>query len=459
MPQKESNQLTASFRDSSGFVYRQDGIIHRQVNNSYRAAFDKLINSGLYKELIAKGLLISHKEIKPPKNSSAYKILEPEQIPFISYPYEWCFSQLKDAALVTLKIQQIALAHGMTLKDASAYNIQFLRGRPVLIDTLSFELYEAGRPWIAYRQFCQHFLAPLALMAKVDLRLGTLSQHYIDGVPLDLASRLLPRSSRWSMGLAMHIHWHAKSQEQHADEQKALSAQKPVPINQLLAIVTNLEATVKSLKPVAQKTEWQDYYDHTNYVDAAEEHKKSLIKSWLKELQPSSVWDMGANDGTFGRLAAAKKILTVASDIDPRAVERGYQQTKIDKEEFLLPLIVDMTNPSPGIGWANAERESFLNRCSFDVTLCLALIHHLSISNHLPFTYLAELFAKHTKNLIIEFVPPEDSNAHRLLITREDALLNYKLDAFEAAFKKYFVTKKRQSIKESVRVLYLMERR
>ena len=171
-----SRTIPSSFRDPSGFLFFQDGSVYRQVNAIYKENYDHLIGSGLYKALVASGLLVSHEEVgmNYARSDNAYKILKPELIPFVSYPYEWCFSQLKEAALTTLKIQKVALDFGMTLKDSSAYNIQFMKGRAVFIDTISFERYREGQPWVAYRQFCQHFLAPLALMSYRDIRLGRL---------------------------------------------------------------------------------------------------------------------------------------------------------------------------------------------------------------------------------------------------------------------------------------------
>lgn len=209
-----------SFRDPSGFVFRQDGIIYRHVNIVYKENYDYLITSGLYQDLTGRGLLIPHDEvdIDYAKSESAYKTLRPKLVEFISYPYEWCFSQLKDAALTTLQIQKRSLEYGMTLKDASAYNIQFMAGKPTLIDTLSFEKYHEGEPWVAYKQFCQHFLAPLALMSYRDIRLNQLFRIYIDGVPLDLASSLLPLRTRFNPPLLFHIHLHAVSQKHYADK-------------------------------------------------------------------------------------------------------------------------------------------------------------------------------------------------------------------------------------------------
>jgi hypothetical protein len=175
------------------------------------------MESGLYAKLVKAGLLISHTEsgdglaYQPADTALAFRTLRPERVDFISYPYEWSFGELKDAALATLSIQKRALKLGMSLKDASAYNIQFHGGKPTLIDTLSFEIYKEGEPWVAYRQFCQHFLAPLALMAYRDIRLSQLMRIYIDGVPLDLASALLPIRTRWNLGLATHIHLHASA--------------------------------------------------------------------------------------------------------------------------------------------------------------------------------------------------------------------------------------------------------
>ena len=189
---------SSSFRDPAGFIFFHNGEIFRQINQVCREDFDLLITSGLYERLTKKRKLVSHKEIETSlqNQQSGYKIIKPEKIKFISYPYEWSFSQLKDAALLTLNIEKEALNFGMSLKDASAYNIQFQDGHPILIDTLSFTKYISGEPWIAYKQFCQHFLAPLALISQNDVRLSELLKSYIDGIPLDLTSKLLPFSTK-----------------------------------------------------------------------------------------------------------------------------------------------------------------------------------------------------------------------------------------------------------------------
>jgi hypothetical protein len=452
-------KINASFRDPSGFVFKESSKIFRQINNSYRKNYDYLISSGLLKKLFDENLLIYHKEVtKNTTNSLAYKIIEPVKIPFISYPYEWSFSALYDAAILTLKIQKIALEHGMSLKDASAYNIQFFQGKPILIDTLSFEIYEEGKPWVAYRQFCQHFLAPLALMSYKDLRFGTLSQIYLDGIPLDLVSNLLPFKTKLNLGLAAHIHLHAKSQKNAADSPKTRTSYH-LNKNQFKGILASLESTVWSLKIPKQETVWQDYYRNTNYTDRAFKYKKDIVTQWIKLVKPKSVWDSGANDGTFSQISSGQKISTIATDFDPQAVNKCYLDSQKQNNNFILPLIIDLVNPSPSIGWENKERPSFLDRAGFDLTLCLALIHHLAISNNLPLALIAEFYRARTKFLIIEFVPKKDSNAQRLLKNREDIFEHYDQVNFEKEFSKFFKIKDRLPVKNSSRYIYLMERK
>ncbi len=260
--QLNSGQLPASFRDPSGFLFSRGGVIYRQVNRAYEKEYVRLFDSGLYEKLVQARLLIPHVEVDqlPIESDASYKVIQPERVPFISYPYEWSFNQLKDAALATLSIHRRALKAGMSLKDASAYNIQFVRGKATLIDTLSFETYKEGEPWIAYRQFCQHFLAPLALMSLKDVRLNQLLRVYIDGVPLDLASELLPWNSRLNFGLLTHIHAHASAQKRYAGEEiKSRSGSRSMNKQAMTGLIENLEATIKKLDWAPQGTEWGNY--------------------------------------------------------------------------------------------------------------------------------------------------------------------------------------------------------
>ncbi|MFT4681644.1 MAG: hypothetical protein ACI9FU_001110 [Granulosicoccus sp.] len=448
------NRFGSSFRDPAGFIFSKGNVLYRQINEVARDDYDLLMSSGLYDYLTDKKLLISHSESKK-LNSDAYKTIRPDRVPFISYPYEWCFEQLRDAALVTLRIQKVALKHGMSLKDASAFNIQFFNAKPVFIDTLSFERWEEGKPWDAYRQFCQHFLAPLSLAAYRDVRLLKLLSEFIDGIPLDLASKLLPKTTLLKFSLATHLHWHAKVQGQHAG--KATDQRKEASISKagLLNILENLSNTIKKLTWKAGQTEWGDYYNNTNYTDSAFDEKKTIIKGFLNQTEAKTLWDLGANDGTFSAIGPEVGMQTVAFDIDPIAVNNNYLRIKKEGKTDLLPILMDLINPSANIGWAHEERDSLENRGKAGCIMALALIHHLAISNNLPLTLIADYFCRLGEHLIIEFVPKSDSKVQTLLATRKDIFPQYTVEGFEAAFKSRFSLVKKEVIKGSDRILYL----
>jgi hypothetical protein len=454
------SSLPSSFRDPSGFLFFQDSVLYRQINAEYQPIYEKLMDGGLYQALLKKGWLIPHeemKDVKPAKSDICFRIIKPERIGFISYPYEWSFSQLKDAALLTLKIQKLALEKGLTLKDASAYNIQFHHGKPVLIDTLSFDDYTEGKPWDAYRQFCQHFLAPLALMSRVDIRLNQLMRVYIDGIPLDLAASLLPWSSKFNLGLMTHLHVHANAQKKYSETKENDQKKAVVSKMGLLGLVDNLESTIKGLSWQPKGTEWAEYYDITNYSSEAFEKKKAIVKDFISQTNGYTIWDLGSNTGAFSRAALVDKGLVVSFDIDPAAVEKNYLEVKKAKDTGILPLVLDLTNPSGDIGWASQERDSLNKRGPADVVMALALIHHICISNNVPMENFAQYLQSLGKFLVMEFVPKEDSQVKILLSTRKDIFPNYTIEGFESAFFPYFEMVKKVPVEGSLRVLYLLK--
>jgi ribosomal protein L11 methylase PrmA len=453
----------ASFRDPSGFLFEQEGALYRQVNAGYQAHYDHLMGSGLYRKVVEEDLLIPHVEMeaRPAAGEGVYKTIQPEKVPFISYPYEWCFSQLKEAALLTLKLERRALESGMTLKDASAYNVQFRRGRPVWIDTLSFELYEEGKPWVAYRQFCQHYLAPLALMSQRDARLRNLLVSHLDGIPLDLACRLLPLKSRLSTGLALHLHLHAKAQSRYADLPK-VSHRGRLSRNAFLGLLSSLELAIQGLRWKPPKTSWSSYYEKDTPGETALQQKKEIIQEWVGLIQPppKTAWDLGANTGLFSRILSRRGIHTLALDSDPACAEENYRQVLQAQESHLLPLWVDLTNPTPSLGWENQERDSLLQRGPADLVLALALVHHLVLGNNLPLKKIADFLGDLCRWLIVEFVPPEDPQVQRLLSGRRLGDLHGcgKVQA-EEAFSSVFIVRQRTDLPGSQRTLYLMEKK
>jgi hypothetical protein len=454
--------VEGSFRDPSGFVYTRDGVLYRQVNAEFSQHFERFIGSGLYDELARDGLLVPHVEvgIELAASPNAYAVIRPERVGFISYPYEWSFGQLQDAALLTLDLQERALRKGFTLRDSSAYNVQYHAGRPVFIDSLSFEPLVEGKPWAAYKQFCEHFLLPLTLMSRLDVRCGVLLRSYVDGIPLDLGSRLLPHRSWVSLNTLLHVHLHAWAQGRYAGSAVSSAAKgKTMSRDALLRLADSLRKAVRRLTWRPAGTEWADYTSGTNYTDAAAASKRALVVAHLAGSGAQTVWDLGANTGEYSRAAGESAAQVVSFDVDPAAVERNYRRVRQENETRILPLLLDLTNPSPGQGWAGRERLSLEERGPADAILALALIHHLAIGHNLPLVRIAQYLSRLGRVLIIEFVPKSDSQVRRLLLSRPDIFPEYTKEGFETAFSRYYQIQSVARIEDSERWLYCMSAR
>lgn len=428
----------------------------------FASAFDAFISSGLYDELQGAGLLVAHERVgsELAATTDAHAVLRPERVPFISYPYEWCFGQLKDAALLTLELQRRALARGFTLRDASAYNVQFRGAKPVFIDTLSFAPHEEGQPWVAYRQFCQHFLVPLLLMSRVDIRCSGLLRQHLDGIPLDLGSALLPRSTWLHFGTLLHVHVHARAQRRFAESSVAdVAGGRRISRASLLRLVQQLESTVRSVEWAPKGTQWADYESDNSYNDAAQRSKAETLDAFLSRVEANVVWDLGANTGAYSRVAAKRGAWVLSADVDPAAVERNHQRARAAGDQHIHPLLMDLTNPTPSQGWGHRERLSLEDRGPADVVLALALVHHLAIGNNVPLESVARYLARLGRALVIEFVPKEDVQVQRLLRNREDVMPDYTREGFERAFAPHFAVIDARPVEDSPRTLYLMIRR
>ncbi len=465
-----ADAVPGSFRDPRGFLFHRDGVLYRHVDASAAADYDLFESSGLRASLHDAGLLIPHEEDQAiAAERGAARVLRPEVVPFISYPYEWSFSQLRDAALLTLRLQSTAMDHGMSLRDASAYNVQFHRGRPLLIDTLSFERLPEGTPWVAYRQFCQLFLAPLALMSYRDVRLGLMLRDHLDGVPLDLAASLLPRRAQARPPLQLHLFLHAKSQRRHAADGASAAAggvegappsRRGFGLQAFRGLLDSLRKGVEGLGAPEAVGAWADYESEaTHYAEAARRRKEEVVAAWIERAAPSSVWDLGANVGRFSRMASRNGIDTVAFDLDAAAVDRNYAAARDEGDEHLLPLVMDLTNPSPGLGWDGRERASLADRGPADLALALALVHHLAIGNNVPLPMVMRTFAGLARRAVVEFVPKDDEKVRTLLATREDVFPGYTAEGFEAAAGDAFEVEAREPLPESGRALYLLRSR
>ena len=452
-----------SFRDPSGFVFRRDGAVLRQINRSFGERWDALRDSGLTTALQRQGLLIDHEEADPGlalAPATAHAVIRPEPLAFVSYPYEWSFSLLKDAALVTLEAQVVAAAAGFELRDATAYNVQLHRGRPILIDTLSFDRARPDAPWNAYRQFCEHFVAPLALMSHQDVRCGLLLRDFLDGIPVDLASALLPARTKLDFGLSVHVHAHARAQRRtsEAGQARTGSAARTGSLRRA-ALLDSLRRTVEKLTWKPAGTAWAAYEESTSYSEAASLSKERLVSQLLEAAGGATVWDLGANVGRFSAIAASLGRSVVAWDGDPGATELHYQSVRASSQASVIPLLADLANPSPGLGWANAERQSLVERSNADVVVALALVHHLVIGRNIRLAMVADMLARLGRELIIEFIPDSDPMAQQLLETRDDVRPTLTIDGFRAVFEKRFEVVDDLPIEDSSRRLLRMRRR
>ncbi|MDD5150786.1 MAG: class I SAM-dependent methyltransferase [Flavobacterium sp.] len=453
----ESKRNTSSFRDPSGYVFIEDNKVKRVVNLIYFEQYKALTDSGFYKNLFDKKYLIPHQEVS---KTDSEICIEASKIPFISYPYEWSFLQYKHAALLTLKIQKLCLENNFTLKDASAFNITFHEGKPIFIDTLSFDFYQENNPWLAYKQFIMHFLGPLLLTKYFGQdHLKTLSQN-LEGISLQKLSQLLPFKSYFSPTILTNIHLLAKYDKKYESDKKTVNnnlskASQIKLLDGLYDFISNLS--------VNEKTEWDHYYNQINYNEAAYQFKKEVVKDWFLSIKGKTLIDIGGNDGTFSRELKDVAELVIVADVDPNAVEQNYKQVLKNKEKTILPIVADVLNPSANYGFNNEERFSFIDRVkdsNLDGCLALAVIHHITLSGNIPFSLSAQFFSKMAPNLLIEFPTRVDSWVQFLLDSKREFKNHfdfYNEENFEKEYGVYFEIVDKQ--KNGERILYSLKRR
>jgi len=452
-------QHPASFRDPSGFIFYKNGNYYRQVNHVYAADYELLMSSGLYTNLVEKKKLIPHQAIDEnfTKSPDWYKTLLPQQISFISYPFEWSFNQLKDAAQLSLAIMKTAMAHGMILKDASPFNVQFYEGRPVFIDSLSFEKYDASKPWVAYRQFCEFFLFPLLLGHYLKIDLQQLLAAYPDGVPVMITAKLLPAKSRFSLSVWLHVFL-----QNTIGTKKQPGNAKQVSFNKekLARLIDHLDDTIKSLRIQSSiRSTWNNYYDETILKNNYLEEKEKIFREFILDMNPHSALDIGCNDGYFSRIIAEKGAHVVAVDFDSQCINKLYLSVKNNAPSNILPLCIDISNPSPASGFRNEERASFVERAPSDLVVALAIVHHLVLNRNIPLPgVVAQLAYLAKKYLIIEFVPLNDEKSQQLIANKKNYHTPYDAASFENYFSSYFEIEKKQTIPGTERILYRMKK-
>lgn len=454
----EYSPHSASFKDPAGFIFYSNGNYYRQVNQICSSDYELLMSSGLYKTLVEKKLLIPHTEISENLTQSPdwHKTILPAQLSFISYPYEWCFDELKDAALLTLSVVKNAMEFGMILKDAANFNVQFQAGRPVFIDTLSFTKYDAEKPWIAYKQFCECFLFPLLIEYYLKIDVQKLLSSYINGIPVTVAARLLPFKSRIKLSVWFHVYL----QNAVGSGNKLKTRDLKFSREKLSGLIDNLESAIESLHVKDNtKSTWNSYYDEKilgrNYLL----EKEKIFRQWISNMDGGLVLDIGCNEGYFSRIVAEKKLSVIAIDSDSLCINKLYEGVKNNPQNTITPLCIDISNPTPAIGFRQRERQSFEDRVKADTVIALAIFHHLVLTENIPMNALAEMLAFLTRDcLIIEFVPLDDEKAQQLIANKECYHLPYDKNAFEKAFEPFFSIEKEQIIPGTGRILYCMKK-
>ena len=432
-----------SFRDPSGQIFRRDGRIFRTVMPSAIDDFKIVRDSGLFEKLLADGSLVPFEEVDASVlgdlPAQPALVLEHPRLPFISYPYEWPFNALKAAALHHLKVHLLALEHGVTMSDASAYNIQFQGGAPVFIDHLSFVPLQEGGFWKGHRQFCEQFLNPLLLRAYLGIPHNAWYRGNLEGIPTDHLSRLMPFRRKLLLNVLMHVTLPARFQRNFSDtgsvkEINAATTAK-LPIATLRRMLEKLAKWIERLEPAEGITEWADYAEQNSYNDGAAAMKRDYIKAFVADTKPEMVWDLGCNTGDYSVAALeAGADYVVGFDVDQGALEKGFDRVQREKLD-ILPLYFDAANPAPNQGWAQEERNGMLERAPADGVLALALVHHLAISCNVPVPRITEWLTRIGTAGVVEFVPKSDPMVKRLLQLREDIFPDYTADRFQEALR------------------------
>ena len=453
----ESAGHPSSFRDPAGFVYFHDGKYYRHIHSSYASHYTALMK-GPYQRLIDQGLLISHIELKEnfTDETDFFLTLLPKQIDFISYPYEWCFDQLKDSALACLNMMKIGISEGLILKDANPFNFQLVDGRSALIDSLSFEIYNPDLPWIAYRQFCEGFLFPLMINHYLGQDFQQLLAIYPDGIPASLIAKILPWKSRFNLGTWLHVFLqHTINKKDKSGKARDISFSE----SKLVRMLDNLYSIISSLKfHSSAEQDWSGYYREA-HDDMYIVEKLRIFERWIGELEFASALDIGTNLGIFAKALTRKGSRIIATDMDSRCINQLYLKIKDSGDKNVHPLIIDIANPPARGGFNNAERKSFSERAQSELVSALAVIHHLVLIRNIPLAGIASYFSSIcSKSLIVEFVPLSDPKVQWMLSNKKTFHQPYNTEAFENAFLPFFLIEEMQKIPGTERVIYRMRK-
>lgn len=452
-----------SFRDPGGAVFRVGERVIRSIHPRALEDWNGFSASPLFEELQREQLLIPTQPVASTESlprevlAGSAAVVEHQRIPFVSYPYEWSFGMLKDAALLHLDLIERCLPHDLILKDSSAFNVQFRGGKPIFIDVLSFTRWEAGEPWLGYNQFCKMFLYPLMLEAYKHISFQSWLRSELEGLDPLVFSHLLSARDQLRPGVFTHVTLQAWMQKRLAKARTSVRQEIKRAGLSKSAIVNNirgLRRLLHKLAPSGTDSVWADYAETHSYGQEALRQKEEFVRRAARAAPRRLVWDLGANVGRFSRLAAEHADYVVAADSDPATVEHLYRSLKAEDRQNILPLVLNLVNPSPDQGWAGRERQSLAARGKPDLVLCLALIHHMAISANIPIAAFLAWLAELGTAVVIEFVGKDDPRVQQLLLNKDDTYDDYNHSYFEACLGRFFRVEERLELAGGTRVLY-----
>ena len=447
-----------SFRDrDSHILYDDRGGVLRALSAEGLEDWLALSSSRLFAEFVETGQLVATELGAGALNGSA-ALLRHERIPFVSYPYEWTFSMLRDAALLQLDLVLAGLDEGLMLKDGSPYNVQWRGTQPVFIDIGSFERLRPGEPWAGYRQFCMLYLYPLLLQAYRGVEFQPWLRGSLEGIEPRACRQLLSTRDLLRRGVLSHVVMHARLERRHGSQGGNVRQELEAAgfrTELIKANVTRLRKLVRRLRPRQAASPWSDYaYDNT-YSEIESRRKEEVVRAAARSVRPKLVWDVGCNDGRYSRIAAEHAEYTLALDADERTLDRLYGELSAEEQDSILPLLVDVADPSPGLGWRNLERKELVDRGKPDLVLCLAVVHHLAITRNIPLASFVAWLRSLDAAVVVEFPTAEDIQVRRLLeAKRPGSHADYDLPAFEGLLTEQFSIEQRDQI-SATRVAYL----
>jgi hypothetical protein len=449
-----------SFRDPDSRVFYAGDVVYRALSTEGLDDFRALQQAGLLEDprIVATELVHDGPELPAPLVKETAGVLRHERIPFVSYPYEWTFSMLKDAALLQLDLLLAALERDLVLKDSTPYNVQFRGARALFVDVGSFERLRHGEPWAGYRQFCMLYLYPLLLQALKGVRFQPWLRGSIDGITAAEMRGLLSARDRFHRGLLIHVFLHARLERRYADrggEIRKDLRQAGFRKELIVANVRKLRTLTERLRWDPPAGVWTAYGEGNSYSDEDAARKDDFVRDAARACSPRLVWDIGANNGRYSRIAAEQARTVVAIDADQGPPELLYRELREERDERILPLTIDLADPSPGLGWRGLERTALAGRGRPDLVLALALVHHLAISANVPVREVVDWLAGLGSALVIEFPTREDPMVETLLAPKREGLHpDYELGFFERCLAEAFEIDRSERLGSGTRILF-----